>query len=194
MKIFKNIVLVLVTMGWFTSAQAAYIQVSPSTQNINLGNTFSVDLLFDAQGNNLGLGAFDINIGYDSSILSFTSLTFGTGLDIFGLGDIQSTISSVGSVNLSETSLDSVADVLSYQPNSFKLATLTFSTLSTGINHWAVSINAIGDANGNGLYVPVLPSTLNVVAVPETDTYSMMVIGLGILGFMPRRRKADKSI
>jgi hypothetical protein len=32
-----------------------------------------------------------------------------------------------------------------------------------------------------------------VAAVPEADSYAMLVIGLGILGFMSRRRKYEQA-
>jgi hypothetical protein len=34
-----------------------------------------------------------------------------------------------------------------------------------------------------------LHGTLNVAAVPEPETYAMMMAGLGMMGFMVRRRK-----
>jgi hypothetical protein len=42
-----------------------------------------------------------------------------------------------------------------------------------------------GIANTNASYA----GTLNVLAVPEPETYAMMLGGLGLLGFMARRRK-----
>ena len=34
---------------------------------------------------------------------------------------------------------------------------------------------------------------VTVTAVPEAETYAMMVGGLGLLGFMARRRKAKNA-
>jgi hypothetical protein len=38
--------------------------------------------------------------------------------------------------------------------------------------------------------VSTLPSTGPIAAVPEPETYAMMLAGLGALGFVGRRRKA----
>jgi hypothetical protein len=36
--------------------------------------------------------------------------------------------------------------------------------------------------------------TNNVTPVPEPETYAMMLAGLGMLGFMARRRKLKASV
>ena len=44
-----------------------------------------------------------------------------------------------------------------------------------------------GDANYAGNYNPVFFGTASLV--PEPETYAMLLAGLGLLGFMARRRK-----
>ena len=38
-----------------------------------------------------------------------------------------------------------------------------------------------------------IPTNWNVVAVPEPETYSMVLAGLGFLGFMAKRRKQQAA-
>lgn len=50
-------------------------------------------------------------------------------------------------------------------------------------------LNVSGVATGfiGGLYA----GGINVTPVPEAKTYAMMLLGLGLIGFMARRRRAD---
>lgn len=54
--------------------------------------------------------------------------------------------------------------------------------LAAGDYHLDVAGNA--DGLGGGLYA----GFINVAAVPEPDTYAMMFVGLGLIGFMVRRK------
>src|ERR1700674_5454243 len=73
-------------------AQATTISVAPTTQQVNVGNQFQVAVAIS--GVNSGavpaLGAWDINLSFDPSVLNFQNAAFGNQLDILGLGDIQS--------------------------------------------------------------------------------------------------------
>lgn len=178
MKSIKFLALCLLASGALNAAQAASISLSPSTQSVTSGNAYSIDVLFDAEGSTAGLGAFDFDVSFDSSLLGFASASFGTGLDALGLGSLQAlTPGAAGSLNLFEVSLDSAADLLAYQSQSFKLATLTFTGLSAGSANFGLSINALSDAAGN-----------SIAAVPEPTTYAMLLAGLGMLALAKRRQ------
>ena len=64
---------------------------------------------------------------------------------------------------------------------------LTASGLSAGSYFVEVGGQVVG--NGGGSYA----STLNISAVPEPTTYGMMAAGLGLLGFVARRKKAKAA-
>lgn len=51
------------------------------------------------------------------------------------------------------------------------------------------TLNLFGTANAGATY----SGDVTVTAVPEAETYAMMVGGLGLLGFMARRRKAKNA-
>lgn len=51
------------------------------------------------------------------------------------------------------------------------------------------TLNLMGTAAAGAIY----SGEVTVTAVPEAETYAMMVGGLGLLGFMARRRKAKNA-
>jgi len=179
-----------------TSAQAASIEVSPVSQNIQIGNPVDVDLTISGLGDFApdSLSTFDLDLLFDSSILGFNSVAFGDPvlgdqLDLFGLGSLTSFDDSVsGVVNLFELSFDLPGDLDTLQAGSFTLATLTFDTLGLGTSSLDLSINALGDAFGDPLVADL--SSGSVTVVPEPSTMLLLGSGLAGLGFFRRRRKA----
>ncbi len=73
--------------------------------------------------------------------------------------------------------------------NGAHRATLSFNGLSSG-NH-TFTWNRTGLANSGNLRIDDFSAT--VTAVPEPETYAMMLAGLGAIGFMSRRRKAKQA-
>ncbi len=73
--------------------------------------------------------------------------------------------------------------------NGAHVATLSFNGLSSG-NH-TFTWNRSGLANSGSLRIDDFSAT--VTAVPEPETYAMMLAGLGAIGFMSRRRKARQA-
>jgi len=61
----------------------------------------------------------------------------------------------------------------------------TFSSLTAGDYYYRITGNATGTAGG------FYSITSTVQAVPEPETYAMLLAGLGIMGSLYRRRKAD---
>ncbi|MBK8018784.1 MAG: PEP-CTERM sorting domain-containing protein [Betaproteobacteria bacterium] len=137
-----------------------------------------------------GLGSFDIDIGFDPGILSFQSAGFSTGLDAFGLGDVQSVTPGPGVVNLFELSLDSPSDLIAHQTNAFRLATLMFVALAPGSSPLTITINALADAAGLDLPATALGTNVSISAVPEPASGLLLLMGLGLLFMMcePRKR------
>jgi len=62
---------------------------------------------------------------------------------------------------------------------------LDFTALTSGDYFMKVSGTGVGSSGGTyGVDLTVSP-------VPEAETYSMMLLGLGLMGFIARRRRAD---
>jgi hypothetical protein len=123
------------------------LSINPVSQTVPLGSQASFDVDISGSGGGTALGTYDINLGFDSTLLLYSSIVFGNQVDISGLGDIQSVTPGVGTVEVFELSLDSAAELNSLQSSTFTLATLTFDTLATGTNSpVTLSVNALGDA------------------------------------------------
>ncbi len=181
---------------WVSSvSQAATISFDPATQTAPAGSSLSVKLGISGLGGGVApsLGTFDLNIGYNPSLLSFTGVSFGDPvlgdqLDLFGLGSLTgSSNTTPGTVNVFELSLDSVADLNSLQAAGFTLATFTFSALSEGTSPLSISINTLGDANGAPLAATTTSGSITVTAVPLPG--AVWLFGSGLLGLMGMARR-----
>lgn len=172
------------------SAEAATISLTPSSQNVAVGDSVSLDVLFDADGATVGVGAFDLSLSFNPSILGFQTASYGTGLNVSGLGDLQTTTPQTGSVNLYDLSFDSVQDILTLQPGSFRLATVTFNALQSGQSILGISLNSLSDANGNGLAGSLGSASVDVAPVPLPGALWLLGTGLAGLAGLARRLKS----
>ncbi len=153
-------------------ARSATLGFEPSLQAVSPGEDISVGLVISGLGDYSApsLGAFDITVGFDPSLLSFSDYTLGPYLGDLSLGeamDVSSGQVSADSVNLVELSFLDVASLEALQPSSFTIATLTFEGLQAGNASFHFSINAIGDEYGNPLPEPrtVLLLSLALVGI-----------------------------
>lgn len=62
---------------------------------------------------------------------------------------------------------------------------LAYNNAAAGSYYWAVAGDAVGSNGGVYLY-----SANTAAVVPEPETYAMMLAGLGLIGFIGRRRLA----
>jgi hypothetical protein len=190
---FKYLILAVLAFGSVVSANAATLNITPDTQDAVVGNSFSANVVFDSQGKGLGLGAYNFDFAYDSSRLVFQSATFGSGLDVFGLGSLQATKTSTASINFYELSFDSTADILANQSSAFTLVTLHFTTLATGSSTLGLTGISLADASGADLAFVTNSAQVNVAAVPEPESYAMLLAGLGLMGLIARRKKQNAA-
>jgi hypothetical protein len=111
------------------------------------------------------------------AIVSSISRTASTGLDITGL----SLYSATGNTLISSGT--------QLQSGTIDVWTLSSNSLSAGDYYLAVSGNLVSaDAASFGGAVSL------AAPVPEPETYGMMLAGLGVVGFLARRRnKAAKQ-
>jgi hypothetical protein len=172
-------------------SKAITLSWTPLTPSATVGSSLDMALRISGLGDHVApsLGVFDIDVDYDPSILSLGGVVFGDP----DLGDQlalnQSAESSFtprdGSVKLFELSFDTVADLNALQADSFTLATLSFNVLAAGVSPLNISLNAIGDANGDSLPIEtVTAGSVTVEAnangsVPEPATW--LLVSLGVL-------------
>lgn len=183
-------------------AESISLTLTPTKQEITIGEVLSLDIAIVDLGNLLApsVSTFDFDLSFDSNVLEFKELTFGDPLlgdqiDLSGdarqfteLGIFDAVGFSEpgpGVVNLFEVSLDFPQDLESEQPDDFVLATLDFTALYAGNNNFDLTVNTLGDSEGN----PLALDAINNSSVLVTDTPSKSVpeptaSWLGLLSFL----------
>jgi hypothetical protein len=181
-------------------ALATTIYVTPAGQTAGLNSPVSVDVNVSGLGSAIApsVGTYDLDVAFDSTLLSFSSVIWGTGLDVLGLGDIQSAMPGVGTIELFELSLDSPSDLNSLQLPAFGLFTLNFSTLAVGTSSLTLNVVALGDADGVSLPADVSNGSVTVSSgspsqVPEPNTALPLLLILGFRVLSLRRREVSTS-
>ena len=181
-------------------AFAISIDVLPQAQEVTDGTSFNVDIAISGLGDTQSpsLSTYDLDLAFDTSVLSFSSVVFGNQLDVFGLGDVTAVDSSVsGLVNLYELSLDLPSDLDASQLPAFTLATLTFDAVGTGVSALSITKTILGDSIGDPLTATVQDASVIVtskpVGVPEPGTLLLFVLGLvGLVRFKTTVEKGAK--
>ncbi len=137
-------------------------------------STFAADQTIDlSSGYASFIGTAPLLAGGDD-VLSFSNLAAGTYNFDFTLSSQYAAITSV-TVNGQLASLVTAGN--------YKFAGLS-STSSTPF-----TVEIFGTASAKSLY----SGELQVTAVPEPETYALMLAGLGAVGFVARRRKAGSA-
>jgi hypothetical protein len=117
-------------------AHAVLLSVQPDTTFAANDDLVSLDIVVSGLGN-FGpdsLGAFDVFMGYDATVLSFSGYSLNNLLGDLGGQAIDSSAGDLGgSVNIAEVSLLAAAMLDALQPDEFILASLNFDVLDLAI-------------------------------------------------------------
>jgi hypothetical protein len=139
----------------------------------NNGATFADRFTFSVSGTTTS--NFD-------AIISSISRSADTGLDISALS-----LYRVGGGTGGTTGDSLITSGTSLQTGAIDVWTLSSNSLAEGDYYVLVSGNLVSEGSaafgGAVMLTPTAP-------VPEPETYGMMVAGLGVLGFLARRRKS----
>ena len=143
----------------------------------NNGATFADHFTFSVQGTS--------PMNFDA-IVSSISRTADTGLDFSGLALYR--VGGGTGTGTGGTAGDTlVTSGSSLQTGAMDVWTLSSDNLTAGNYYVLVSGNLVSDTSASfGGAVMMSP----MAPVPEPETYGMMLAGLGVLGFLARRRKA----
>ena len=178
----------------YATATPVVLIVLPGSQLSTVaGDQVQIDIRISGLGSakSPSLGTYDLDFSYDQTTLAFNHISWGTGLDIFGLGSLRDATFSAGLLNLFEASLDSVADLTALQPSNFLLASLVFHGLTTGSSNISLSINALGDASGHSLAGSVMYG-LSPTAISEPSSLLLILTACSI-AIMTGRHPSRKT-
>lgn len=166
------------------------LSFDPPSQAVVLGSEASIDVRLGGAMPD-GLGAYDFDVTFDPALLAFDRAIDGLGLGLaIGLG----TFPGVGTVTVSDFSLESVADLLALQSDDFVLFTLVFDTLAAGTSSLGFDLVTLGDAAG----APIVPAALGTgsititAAIPEPGALSLLVLA-GLAAVATRKRTVARS-
>lgn len=113
-------------------AEAAIVSLVPSTNSVASGSQLTVNVVVDGLGSGQLVGGFDLDIVFNTSILSATGVVFGTALGLDGVDQFSNVILSAGRIDFAAISLLSGLDLLALQVGAFSIAQLTFDALAPG--------------------------------------------------------------
>jgi hypothetical protein len=156
-----------------------------------MADSYSVDITISNLGD-FNLAAFDLDVTYDSSLLTFEDYTLteelgsftGPDPDFPDAEDWSWGDDGLGTVNLA---VFSYLDDLSSQPDTFSLATLNFSGDESALDAISLSYLDLSDDFGDPIPVSVNGTNINVVPIPGAIWMALSGI-LGIIGVRRRVR------
>lgn len=137
-------------------------------------------------------GSGNPSTGYYTGIVSSPNVAFN------GFGNPSSFYSETAfnliSMEVTKAWYEGITHFDGYVGNTITYSMDVFSTTAgpkLATFNWN-GLNKLTMSDGNGTNQTVIDN-LTVAAVPEAETYSMMLLGLGMLGFMARRRKNEQA-
>ena len=127
----------------------------------------------------------------------FTTLTFRTTFDLTGLDPATAVLNGMwGTDNQGlDIMINGVSTGITLLGIVFENFTALHSfSIGSGFVPGLNTLDFVVQDNGViGAFRAELTGTANVAAIPEPETYAMMLAGLGLLGFFARRRKQDAA-
>lgn len=177
--------LLFTLLGQASVANATLLSLQPDISTAQNGDSLAVELLVSGLGDfgPQSLSAFDIEIGFDPAVLSFTGYSLGGLLGDPGLFEaIDLSSGDLGaSVNLSLVSLLAAVDLDALQPGAFSLATARFDVISLPVGA-ATSVSLLtgailADTGGTALpFTSGAPAVIaNRAAVPTPGTLWLLL-------------------
>lgn len=171
----------------FVQALGQRLEVVPSTQTAPSGGAVSVDVSVSGLGSAAApsLGAFDLALCFDPTVLSFRSVRFGALLGDEAASEAVTGVSPFNShLDAFEVSLLLPAELIAIQPASFTLFTATFAATSAGTSPMELALNApLSDENGDPLSAILADGDVAVVQlVPMLSPWGAAILCSALMG------------
>jgi len=192
-------ILVLSTLSLLSPvSRAATLAIVPSAASVQVGNSFSVDLVISGLVDFAApsLGSYDIEFAYDDSLVAFDSVTFGGAgpdqLDLLNLGSITVLDASTsGTVFLGQVSLDDTDTLNNLQLGSFTLARLYFLGSTVGSASLSIANSLLADALGDELFLDETPAQSSIQVVPAVPVPAAVWLFASSVGLLPLFRRSS---
>lgn len=173
----------------FSTAQAAIISIMPASTEVQVGDLFSLDIMFSGEdGENLG--DYDLSVMFDDSIIMLQGWSAPSG-NGFGEGN-EELLSSAGGFNVSDISFWLIEELQDDQADEFVLVTLNFRAMMVGMTELMFDDQSalVGDEFGNQIRSPSLLSAMVTVTERDGDVPAPATLLLAtlLIPFMRRRK------
>lgn len=175
----------VLALGVIPGARAVTITLLPEQGTVQIGSTTLVDVVASGLSESPSggaIGGYDLNVTFDPTLLSWSSTTFNSGLDVTGRGDLRDSIlSEPGKLETFEVSFDSPQDLATLQPDSFVLFSIGLTGIARGTSALELGILSLTDESGAPLAADVQGASVAVAPVPLPAAGWLLLSGLGSL-------------
>lgn len=197
MKVVNRLVLAVSFMFASIAHANVILSLDPATQTTNTGDLVTVSVMIDGLGDGvpLSLSAFDLDIEFDSSALSFVGygLFDELGGVIDGI-DLSWGEYIPGVINIAELSLLSNFDLWNFQPGSFTLAELFF-TVDTAVTSAIAFVYAdLVDVNGDTINIIGANNASITGTNPVPTPAALTLMSLALLTMFVRKKYYPLSV
>lgn len=155
---------------------AATIFLTPSSNNLILGDSLSVDLHITEKGNHTAIGNYDFDVNFNPAVLNTnnSNVSISTQLQQSGIASLQNIGIKDGRLNISEVSLNDASILNSSQSDDLTVATLNFTATTAGTSPLGVSVNSLGDQDGKR--IQGITQTPHVIRVHDLSQLSTLQV------------------
>ena len=172
------------TLAVCLAAQAQTVSVVANHTDVNLGDSFTVDLQATGFPDKVFGGGY--NLAFDPSILKLDAISIPASWEFAtSTGTLDPVAGTVTDINFNTFTSPVKGDFLT--------ASLKFTAVGAGTSSIALSDSAsfpFGNELGNAVPVTYVNGSATVAAVPEPSSIAMVLGGLACVGWLKQRRKA----
>jgi len=200
-KVFRSLTVALaLTAGIAAQAEAAIISISPVSQNANIGDTVTADIIVSGLAADESVGAAFFELLFNDGILS--GLGYIVDPDDKMGAEIDASFGFTGGAG-SPLDVYFSAEALGHatlkglQDDGFRLATVTFTAIANGLSGLTLSATTVGaggaflsDADGVTISAQAVNGSVCVGGVCPTapEPGLIALLGAGLSAFAVRRR------